>query len=296
MTAIELVTAGGEQIRVDAENEPDLFWAPRGGGGSFGVVTALEFRLLPLPEIFAGALLFPAEQASEVLQGWSEWTGGMPEEMTSVGRLMNFPPIPEVPEPFRGKSFAMLEVIYCGDPSDGEELVAPLRKLGSGGMDTIQAQPPAGIAELHMDPPTPVPYTSESLLTHELPASAIDSLVEAVGPGSGSQLASVELRHGGGALSRAPHDAGALASLPGSFITFAVGFVPAPEAMAPTHAWLGAYKSALEPYDAGSYFNFVEHSFDITQIFPPEILDRLREVKQRYDPENLFQSNHPVTG
>ena len=147
-----------------------------------------------------------------------------------------------------------------------------------------------------MDPPTPVPYTSESLLTHELPASAIDSLVEAVGPGSGSQLASVELRHGGGALSRPPHGAGALACLPGSFVTFAVGFVPAPEPMAPTHAWLGAYKSALEPYDSGSYVNFVEHSFDITQIFPPEILDRVREVKQRYDPENLFQSNHPVTG
>jgi hypothetical protein len=191
-----------KQIRVDAENEPDLFWALRGGGGSFGVVTALEFDLLPLPEIFAGALLFPAEQASEVLQGWREWTSGMPEEMTSVGRLMNFPPIPEVPESVRGKSLAVLEVIYCGDPADGEELVAPLRNLGSAGMDTIQAQPPAGIAELHMDPPSPVPYTSESLLTHDLPASAIDSLVEAVGPGSGSQLASVELRHGGGALSR----------------------------------------------------------------------------------------------
>ena len=296
VTAIELVTAGGEQIRVDADNEPDLFWALRGGGGSFGVVTALEFDLLALPEIFAGALLFPAEQASEVLQGWREWTSGMPEEMTSVGRLMNFPPIPEMPEPLRGKSFAVLEVIYCGDVSDGDELVAPLRKLGSAGMDTIQAQPPAGIAELHMDPPTPVPYISESLLTHELPASAIDSLVKAVGPGSGSQLASVELRHGGGALSRAPQDAGALATLPGSFITFAVGFVPASEAMAPNRAWLGGYKAALEPYDAGSYFNFVEHSFDITQIFPPEILDRLREVKQRYDPENLFHSNHPVTG
>ena len=296
VTAIELVTAGGEQIRVDAENEPDLFWALRGGGGSFGVVTALEFDLLPLPEIFAGALLFPAEQASEVLQGWREWTSGMPEEMTSVGRLMNFPPIPEVPESVRGKSLAVLEVIYCGAPADGEELVAPLRNLGSGGMDTIQAQPPAGIAELHMDPPSPVPYTSESLLTHDLPASAIDSLVEAVGPGSGSQLASVELRHGGGALSRPPQGAGALATLPGSFITFAVGFVPVPEAMAPNRAWLGAYKAALEPYDAGRYFNFVEESFAITHIFAPDVLTRLREVKQRYDPENLFQSNHPVTG
>ena len=296
VTAIELVTAGGEQIRVDADNEPDLFWAVRGGGGSFGVITALEFDLLPLPEIFAGALLFPAEQASEVLHGWHEWTSGMPEEMTSVGRLMNFPPVPEVPEPVRGRSFAVLEVIYCGDVSDGEELVAPLRKLGNVGMDTVQAQPPAGIAELHMDPPAPVPYTSESLLTGDLPPSAIDSLVEALGPGSGSQLVSVELRHGGGALSRAPHDAGALATLPGSFITFAVGFVPVPEAMAPTRAWLGAYQAVLEPYDAGRYFNFVEQSFDITQIFPPEILHRLREVKQRYDPENLFHSNHPVTG
>ena len=296
VTAIELVTAGGEQIRVDAENEPDLFWALRGGGGSFGVVTALEFDLLPLPEIFAGALLFPAEQAAEVLHGWREWTAGVPEEMMSVGRLMNFPPVPEVPEPVRGKSFAVLEAIYCGDPADGEELVAPLRELGSAEMDTIQAQPPAGIAELHMDPPTPVPYTSESILTQELPASAIDSLLAAVGPGSGSQLVSVEVRHGGAALSRAPQDAGALATLPGAFLAFGVGFVPVPEAMAPTRAWLGAFKAALEPYDAGRYFNFVEESFDIAQIFPSDVLERLREVKQRYDPDNVFKSNHPVTG
>jgi FAD/FMN-containing dehydrogenase len=296
VTAIELVTAGGDQIRVDAKTEPDLFWAVRGGGGSFGVVTAFEFDLLPLREIFAGALLFPPEQASEVLQGWREWTAGMPEEMTSVGRLMNFPPVPEVPDPLRGKSFAVLEAVYCGDPADGEELVAPLRELGNAVIDTVAIQPPAGIEDLHMDPPTPVPYTSETLLTHELPAEAIDSLVEAVGPGSGSQLASVELRHGGGALSRAPQEAGALATLPGSFLAFAVGFVPVPEAMAPNRAWLGAFKAALEPYDAGRYFNFVEESFDITQIFAPEVLERLREVKQRYDPENLFHSNHPVTG
>jgi hypothetical protein len=296
VTAIELVIAGGEQIRVDAANEPDLFWALRGGGGSFGVVTALEFDLLPLPEIFAGVLLFPAQEASQILQGWLEWSAGMPEEMTSVGRLMNFPPVPEVPDPMRGKSFAVLEAIYCGDPAHGEGLVAPLRELGNAVIDTMAIQPPAGIAELHMDPPAPVPYASESLLTHDLPAAAIDSLVEAVGPYSGSQLASVEVRQGGGALSRAPQGAGALAALPGSFITFAVGVVPAPEAMAPNRAWLGAFKASLEPYDAGRYFNFVEESFDITQIFPPDVLERLRQVKQRYDPENLFHSNHPVTG
>jgi FAD/FMN-containing dehydrogenase len=296
VTAMELVTAAGQQIRIDAKNEPDLFWAVRGGGGSFGVVTALEFDLLRLPEIFAGALFYPVEQAGDVLHGWHEWTTDVPEEMTSVWRVLNFPPVPEMPDALRGKSFTVLEVIYCGDPADGPELVAPLRELGNVGMDTVQAQPPAGIAELHMDPPAPVPYTTASLLTHDLPAPAIDSLIEAIGPGSGAQLASVELRHGGGALSRAPQGAGALATLPGSFIAVGVGFVPEPEAMAPNRAWLGAFKAALEPYDAGRYFNFVEETFDITKIFPPEVLVRLREVKQRYDPENLFHSNHPVTG
>jgi FAD/FMN-containing dehydrogenase len=296
VTAVELVIAGGEQIRVDGENEPDLFWALRGGGGSFGVVTALEFDLMPMPEIFAGALFFPAEQASDVLHGWHEWIGGVPEEMTSIGRVMNFPPIPEVPDPLRGKSFAVLEAIYCGDPADGEALVEPLRELGPVAMDTMAAQPPAEIAELHMDPPEPAPYTGKSMLTGELPAAAIDSLLDAVGPGSGSELVSVELRHCGGAFSRAPEDAGALATLPGSFLAFGVGVVPAPEAMTPTLAWLGAFMAALEPYDAGRYLNFAEERFEMTQAFPPMTVERLREVKQRYDPDDLFRANHPVTG
>jgi FAD/FMN-containing dehydrogenase len=296
VTAIELVAAGGEQIRVDAQNDPDLFWALRGGGGSFGVVTALEFDLLPLPEIFAGALFFPAERASDVLHGWREWIGDVPDEMTSVGRLLNLPPVPEVPEPFRGKSFTLLELIYCGDPADGDGLVAPLRKLGSVVMDTMAVQPPAGISELHMDPPDPVPYWADSMLIGELPAAAIDSLLEAIGPGSGSPLLSVELRHCGGALSRTSEGAGALATLPGSFSTFGLGFVPVPEAMAPTRAWLGAFKAALALYDAGMYLNFAEQPFELTKAFPPETVDRLREVKQRYDPDDLFQSNHPVTG
>ena len=296
VTAIELVTASGEQIRVDADNEPDLFWALRGGGGSFGVVTAFEFNLLPLREIYAGALFFPAEQAGDVLHGWHEWTGDVPEEMTSVGRLMNFPPIPEVPDPLRGNSFAVIEVIFCGDPADGEALVAPLRALGNVGMDTMAVQPPAGITELHMDPPEPVPYWADSILVGELPPAAVDSLLEAVGPGSGSQLVSVELRHCGGALARPASDSGALANIPGSFLAFGVGFVPVPEAMTPTRAWLAAFKASLEPYDAGRYLNFSEERFEMTQAFPAQTVDRLREVKQRYDEDDLFQANHPVTG
>jgi FAD/FMN-containing dehydrogenase len=294
--AIELVTASGELVRVDADNEPDLFWALRGGGGSFGIVTGLEFDLLPISEIYAGALFFPAEQASDVLHGWHEWTADIPEEMTSVGRIMNFPPIPEIPEPVRGRSFAVVEAIYCGDPADGEELVAPLREFGTVGMDSMAVQPPVGIVGLNMDPPEPVPYQADSMLTGELPAAAIDALVEAIGPGSGSQLLLAELRHSGGAVSRSPQGAGALATLPGSFLAFAAGFVPVPDAMALTRAWLGDFKAALAPYDAGMYLNFAEERLEMTKAFPPETVDRLREVKRRYDPEDLFKSNHPVTG
>ncbi len=294
VTAIELVDAAGEQLRVDADNDPDLFWALRGGGGSFGVVTALEFELLPLAEIFAGALFFPAERAAEVLHAWHGWTAEVPETMTSVARLMNFPPIPEIPEPFRGQSFAVIEAIHCGDIAAGEELVAPLRELGPA-MDTIAAVPPAGIADLHMDPPEPSPYAGASTLTGDLPAAAIDALLEAVGPGSGSQLVSVELRHCGGALSRAPEGAGALATLPGSFLAFGVGIVPVPEAMAPTRAWLAAFKAAVEPYGAGNYLNFCDDPIDLDTAFPAPAPARLREVKDRYDPENVFHSNHPVT-
>jgi FAD binding domain/Berberine and berberine like len=294
VTAIELVDAGGEQLRVDADSDPDLFWALRGGGGSFGVVTALEFDLLPLAEVFAGALFFPADRASEVLHTWHRWTAGVPEAMTSVGRLMNFPPIPEIPDPFRGQSYAVIELIHCGATADGEELIAPLRALGPA-MDTVAAVPPAGIADLHMDPPEPSPYTGSSALTGELPEAAIDAMLEAVGPGSGSHLVSVELRHCGGALSRAPEGAGALASLPGSFLAFGVGIVPVPEAMAPSRSWLAAFEAALEPYEAGNYLNFCDDPTDLETAFGTETVARLREVKDRRDPENLFHASHPVT-
>ena len=112
VTAIELVTADGKLRRVDHENEAELFWALRGGGGNFGIVTALEVQLFELREVYAGALFFPLERSSEVLQAWLEWTRTVPEELTSVGRILQFPPIPEVPEHLRGRSFALVEAVF----------------------------------------------------------------------------------------------------------------------------------------------------------------------------------------
>jgi FAD/FMN-containing dehydrogenase len=294
VTAVELVDAAGTERRVDADHDPELFWAVRGGGaGDFGIVTALEFELLPIAQVFAGAAFFPAERFGEVVHAWREWTATVPEEVTSVVRIMHFPPLPQVPEPLRGNSFAIVEAVALLGEAEATEALAPLRDLGPA-MDTFALQPPAGIAELHMDPPEPAPYAAASMLLGDLPAEAVDAFVGAVGPDSGSQLVSVEIRHDGGAMGRGAPEHGAMDRLPGEFLMFGVGIVPVPEAMAPTKAWLAAMDDAMRPWDAGRYLNFSDESEDIAVAFPPETVARLRAAKSTYDPENLFHANHPV--
>ena len=123
IAAIELVNAEGEQIRVDADHEPELFWAMRGGGGNFGIVTALELELTPLEAVYAGAFFFDYARSSEVLRAWREWIEDKPEELLSIGRMLKFPPLPEVPEPMRGNSFGVIEAVYMGDEAEGAELI-----------------------------------------------------------------------------------------------------------------------------------------------------------------------------
>jgi FAD/FMN-containing dehydrogenase len=294
VTAVELVDATGAERRVDAESDPELFWALRGGGGDFGIVTALEFELLPIAEVFAGALFFGVERASEVLHAWHEWTAGAPDDVTSVGRMLSFPPLPEIPEPFRGQSFAVIEAVALLPEAEASELLAPLRELEGATMDTFATQPPAGLAGLHMDPPEPSPYAGAGMLLGDLPSAGIDALLAAVGPDSPSKLLSVELRHDGGAMSRSDPSHGAMDCLPGEYLLFGVGIVPEPAAMAPTKEWLGAMTAAMKPWDAGRYLNFSDETEDIGVAFPPETVERLRAAKAKYDPENLFHANHPV--
>jgi UDP-N-acetylenolpyruvoylglucosamine reductase len=293
VTAIELVTADGEVRRVSHLTEPELFWALRGGGGNFGVVTALEFDLYPIAEVYAGTLFFPHERAEEVLQAWLRWTASAPDEVTSVGRLLQFPPLEEVPEPVRGKSFAVIEAVVLGEKRQGDALLAPLRELGPL-MDTFATVPPAGIAELHMDPREPMPYSTAHDLLGELPPQAISDLVAAVGPGSGSGLISVELRQTGGALARAQEHHGAVSTLPGGFAAFAVGAAMDPASAAQTAADLDRFKAATRPHVAGQYLNFTEQHTDGESFFAPDVAARLLAVKDAYDPERLFQANHEI--
>ena len=293
--AIEMVTADGRLVRADHEHEPDLFWALRGGGGSFGVVTALEFRLFPLTHAYAGVLWYPIERGSEVLHTWGELTrSGPPDELTTVGRFLNLPPIPQIPEPVRGKSFVIVEAYHLGDPAEADRLLAPLRALGPVN-DTIATVPVPVLSHLHMDPEEPVPGAGDGLMLDRLPAAAIDAFAGAAGAGAAFPLVSAELRHLGGEFARTRPGNGALASIDAQYVLYAVGMTPVPDLVAPVMGQLGAVKRALAPWAAGQmYLNFAETQRPAAPFWTAPAYRRLRQVKADIDPADMIRSNHPV--
>jgi FAD/FMN-containing dehydrogenase len=295
VAAIELVTADGRLVRADHENEPDLFWALRGGGGSFGVVTAIELVLYPLTHVYAGMLAFPQERAAEVLRAYREWTETVPDEVTSVGRLLNVPPLPDIPEFLRGRSFVVVESIDTRGEEIGAAQIAALRELGPE-IDTMALIPVPELITLHMDPPGPVPGSGDHLLLNGVSEEAIDALVAAAGPDSGSPLLSVEIRHLGGAAGRRAERGGALDSIDAQFAMFAVGMVMSPEMGAAVEGGLAAVKATLRKWDAGrEYLNFAEKRTDPSRLYGSGAYARLRKVKAQYDPSDVFRSNHQIS-
>jgi len=294
ITAVELVNAEGELVRADADQNADLFWALRGGGGSFGVVTALEFKLFPLPEVYAGVLFFPLARGAEVLHAWRRWVDDVPEEITSVGRFLQFPPIPDIPEPLRGGSFVVVEATSLLGKEGTDELLRPLRELGPE-MDTFRPTPVRELKHLHMDPEHPVPGFGDGMLLSDFDDAAIDSLVRVAGAGSGSPLLSVEVRHLGGALARKSPGAGALATIDGKFAMFAVGIAPTPEMGAAVKAHVEIVQAVLGRWDSGrTYLNFAEKRQRGERLFGEQTYRRLQAVKAAVDPDDVFRSNHPV--
>jgi FAD/FMN-containing dehydrogenase len=290
VTAVEVVTADGRLVRADRDSEPDLFWAVRGGGGNFGVVTAIELALFETPELYAGAMFWPTERAGEVLHAWREWVETVPEEVTSLGRVLHLPPIPDIPEPLRGNSFVVVEAAFTGPESEGAALVATLRELGPA-MDTFAAVPPTALPHLHMDPPKPVPGVGDGMFLDALPAEAVDAIVATGIP----PLLSLEVRHLGGALAQPSALNGAVGSIDAAFAVFAVGFAPTPEIGAAVDSAVDAAKEALARWESErTYFNFAERSVPAERLYADEAYRRLRRIRAAYDPGSLFVANHPI--
>jgi hypothetical protein len=293
--AAEVVTADGELRRVSPDDEPDLFWALRGGGGSFAAVTAIEFELLPLSEAYAGWLVWEADAAGEVVHAFREWTGDVPREITTSLRFLHLPPFPDVPEPLRDTPVVAIDGAYLGSEADGAEVLRPLREVGAPLiMDTFETIPAPDLARLHGDPEQPVPGIGDGFLLRELTPEAADAFIEVGGPGSGSPLLLLELRQLGGALADAPEGAGALGALNGEFALYGIG-LPMAEGMAePIAAHMVRVKQAMAPWRSGAFLNFWETPGPAADGFDDATNARLSEVKARYDAGDLFRSNHPV--
>jgi FAD/FMN-containing dehydrogenase len=292
LLSVELVTADGELVRASRHERPELFWALRGGGGNFGAVVAIEFELIPLRSVYAGMLMFPWERSREVLHAWREWTRTVPDSVTTSARIMQMPPLPDVPEFLRGRGLVVIDGAILEDDERAAELLAPLRALGPE-IDTFAAIPPVGLSRIHMDPESPVPGMGDTAMLASLPAEAIDALVDAAGPGSGSPLLMVELRHLGGALGR--HAGGALSRFEGEYLYFALGIPMDPAVVAAIEAQFALVGATLAPHASGAnYLNFSEKAADPVTFYGEETYARLRRVKAEVDPLEIFRANHEI--
>jgi hypothetical protein len=295
VTAIELVTGDGRLLRADAGQHADLFWALRGGGGNFGVVTAIEFAAQPVEELYAGAFFYPFERAGEVLHAWNALLPELPEELMSWASLLHFPPLPDVPPFARGRSFAVVMAAFLGSKAEGRSLLRPLRELDPA-KDTFAMVPPVVLGDLAMDPLDPLPFQLGHQLLDALPPRTIEALLAAVGPdsGRGQTLTMLQLRHMGGALARKAPDAGARATLAGEVSMVALGVVPDEHVLGEVQAAVADVEAAVASQRAGSYANFVEHPADGSAFFDSGTWARLRAVKARYDGADLFAGNFHI--
>ena len=295
VVAIELVKSDGEHVRVTEDDETGLFWALRGGGGSFGVVTAMEIKLHHEPEIYTTSMMFPMDRSHEILELWSRYVDTIGDETTTYVRMLQFPPIPDIPEPLRGGRFINVEIVHLGSEHDGQRVSHPFRDLGPQ-MELFEGMQNAEtLSYFHMDPPEPVPAAGGAhMMLEKLDAEAVEALV-GVATDPRSPLMMVEVRHIGGALAREGSVPSALGKLDGKFVTFAGGMVMDADTAVAVESHLEKVEATMAPWDNGArYLNFTEHPTDSRLFYESARYARLREIKADVDAGDLFQANHPI--
>ena len=291
----DLVTPDGRAIRAAANENAELFWALKGGGGgTFGVVTGMEIELYAVDTVYAGNLLYPIEMVRAVMTRWRDWVAGMDEHMTSAVSIMNFPPIDVVPEPLRGKSFVIVRGCWSGDLAEGQALIDEWRNWSAPALDMFGPMPFAMADMISQDPTDPMP----GMLTTEwfdlLRDPAIDIIIEmaAPGPDGPPPVALMEIRHAGGAIRSNGAHAANRRGRSGEFIFEMGGMVPFPELGPVVKAHLDATRARLAPYVNGAvYLNFTEGEEKqerTAEAFSAAAMSRLEQVKAELDADNRF--------
>ncbi len=229
-----------------------------------------------------------------MLRTWAAWTEDAPDCVTTSFRMLNLPPLPELPEGLRGRRLVVVDGAVLADDEQAAGILAGLRALGPE-LDTFARVPAASLVRLHMDPEGPTPAVSASTVLADLPDAAVESFLALTGPGSGSTLLSAELRQLGGALAQPAVGAGALPMLEGRFVLFGVAVAMTPELAVQGHADAVALVDALAPYSSGrDYLNFAESQVDVRRSFPAEVWQRLKGTRSALDPDGRLLANHRI--
>jgi len=290
--AADIVTADGQLRRVSAESEPDLFWAIRGGGGNFGVVTRFQFRLHRVGAIVGGMLMLPA--TPDVIASFIALAEAAPEELSTIANVMGAPPMPFVPAEYHGKLVIFAMLCYAGPADAGERAIAPFRTLAAPIVDMVK---PGRYPEMYPpDDPSYHPIATGRTLFVDSVDRRVAALILEHLERSTAMMRVTQLRVLGGAMARVPVDATAFAHRRSRIMVNVAALYERPD-QAPLHEpWVTGFAAALRQGDTGAYVNFLvdEGEARIRAAYPGPTWDRLRAIKRRYDPTNLFRLNQNI--
>lgn len=294
LLAAEVVTADGQIRHVDEQTHPDLFWAIRGGGGNFGVVTRFKFRLQEVPNVVGGMLILPA--TPETVAGFIAASEAAPEELSGIGNVMTAPPMPFLPAEVHGKLIIMAILVYAGETEAGERALAPFRALATPYADMLKSMtyPEIYPPEEGSDGYHPV-AASLTMFVGMIDRSIAETIIEQL-QSSNASMAVAQLRVLGGAMARVPVDATAFAHRESKIMVNIAALYENPEEKSTHEAWVADFASALMQNDTGAYVNFLAEEGEerIRAAYPGATWDRLAAIKARYDPSNLFRLNQNI--
>ncbi|MCK6538865.1 MAG: FAD-binding oxidoreductase [Anaerolineales bacterium] len=292
LLAAEVVTADGQLLHVDEKSYPDLFWAIRGGGGNFGVATRFKFRLHDVSQVYGGMLILPA--TADIIASIIGEADSAPDELSGILNIMPAPPLPFLSPEHHGKMVVWAIMVYAGDPAKGEQVFAPFRKLAARLADMVK---PMSYPEIY--PPEeggyhPVAAARTMFLDHVTRADA-ELILDRI-QRSSSSMAVTQLRVLGGAMARIPADATAFAHRQSKIMANLAALYEKPEEKEVHEEWVAEFFSSLQQSDKGMYVNFVgdESEASVRAAYPGATWDKLRQVKTKYDPDNLFRLNQNI--
>jgi hypothetical protein len=293
LLAADVVTADGELLRVDADNHPDLFWAIRGGGGNFGVVTRVQLRVHEVGTILGGPLILPA--TPELVASFIAEAHAAPDELSTIANVMTAPPLPFLPPEAHGKLIVMALLAYAGPVEEGERVIAPFRELAVPIADMVRPIPYPEIYPPDDEDYRPIPAV-RTMFLEGVDLGAAETIIERI-RSSDAPMAVTQLRVLGGAMARVPADATAYAHRDKRVMANVAAIAETMDKLPERAAWVREFCAELNQGDDSAYVGFLGNEGDerVRAAYPPATWERLTRIKARYDPDNVFRVNQNIT-